>query len=64
MKRINLLFDVIVFSILLSACGYSNATVKTGEVQATVRPARIVTTEKNKTWILLSIINSPLKKNS
>jgi len=47
MKRINLLFDVIVFSILLSACGYSNATVKTGEVQATVPPARIVTTEKN-----------------
>src|SRR5690606_7820658 len=47
MKRINLLFDVIVFSILLSACGYSNATVKTGEVQATVSPARIVTTEKN-----------------
>ena len=47
MKRINLLFDVIVFSILLSACGYSNATVKTGQEQAPAPSARIVTSEKN-----------------
>lgn len=47
MKRINILFNIIVLSVLLSACGYSSANVIRAEGQVTASSATTGTTEKN-----------------